>query len=162
MKKLLVLLLSFSFIGFANANANTESNMATAERLMEAMQSDKMMLGGFEAMLPIISQVCVELNLNEEESLELENIYRDWFYHDIDRQRLKNQIAAIYAQNFSEQEMEDIIQFHQTPTGQKLLEKTPELTKQAAHLGMLAAQDKQQQLLEKLSPFMEKHQPKQQ
>ncbi len=161
MKKLLVLLLSFSFIGFANANANTESNMATAERLMEAMQSDKMMLGGFEAMLPIISQLCVELNLNEEESLELESIYRDWFYHDIDRQRLTTQIAALYAQNFSEQEMEDIILFHQTSTGQKLLEKTPELTKQAAHLGMLAAQDKQQQLLDKLSPFMEKHQPKQ-
>jgi len=146
------------FVGFAHAY--TDSQIETAEKLLVTMKVDEQMLGGFESMLPIVNQLADNLRLNDEETVELKNIYRDWFNNDLDREGLKRQIAVVYAQTFTVDEMEDVIRFFESPTGKKLVEKSPSLTQKGAQLGMNEAQNKQHLLLEKLTPFIEKHQAK--
>lgn len=137
--------------------ANTKSE--SVAKLLDVMKINEQMVGGFEAMLPTIHQLATRLQLSADETEELKNIYRDWFYNDIDRFYIGSQIADLYSDTFSQSEIEEIIEFYQTPTGRKLVNKSPELTKLGAQIGMEEAQRKQQQLLEKLTPFIEKHQP---
>ena len=39
--------------------------------------------------------------------------------------QVTDEVALLYAQNFTEQELKDIIAFYKSPTGQKLLQKQP-------------------------------------
>lgn len=39
--------------------------------------------------------------------------------------QITDEVALLYAQNFTEQELKDIIKFYKSPTGQKLLQKQP-------------------------------------
>lgn len=130
------------------------------EKLMAVMEVDKQMVGGFEAMLPIADQLSAQLSLNEKEKEELLGIYRNWFNHDIDRAKLSREIAELYRQTFSEKEIQDLLDFYSSPTGQKLVQEFPVLAQKQAQLGMAEAESKQKLLLEKLSPFIEKHSPK--
>ena len=54
-------------------------------------------------------------------------------------------------------EIEEVTNFYQTETGQKFLQKSPELMKLGAQIGMIEAQSKQTELLNRLKPFFEKH-----
>ncbi|TKF76801.1 DUF2059 domain-containing protein [Vibrio kanaloae] len=131
-----------------------------SERLLKVMKVEKQLSGGFEAMTPMIDQLANSLQLNKSETEELVNIYRDWFLNDIDRQRIIDELAILYSQTFSQQEIESIIIFYSTPEGQKFIEKAPALMHAGAQLGMQEAELAHPQLIEKLTPFLEKHHAK--
>jgi uncharacterized protein len=40
---------------------------------------------------------------------------------------ITNEVALLYARNFTEQELKEILAFYKTPTGQKLLQKQPKV-----------------------------------
>lgn len=48
---------------------------------------------------------------------------------------LEDAVAVVYASNFSAAELRDLIAFYKTPTGQKLLEKTPSIAQQTPAAG---------------------------
>jgi len=48
---------------------------------------------------------------------------------------LTEQMSEIYARNFSVGEMRDLATFYRSPTGQRLLEKTPVITQQSLVVG---------------------------
>ncbi|WP_337221055.1 DUF2059 domain-containing protein [Vibrio parahaemolyticus] len=154
----------WKFIVIALLAANPISAIATdqdaAERLLKVMKVEKQLSGGFEAMTPMIDQLANSLQLNKSETEELVNIYRDWFLNDIDRQRIIDELAILYSQTFSQQEIESMIVFYSTPEGQKFIEKAPALMQAGAQLGMQEAELAQPQLIEKLTPFLEKHHAK--
>ncbi|EHY9861302.1 DUF2059 domain-containing protein [Vibrio parahaemolyticus] len=154
----------WKFIVIVLLAANPISAIATdqdaAERLLKVMKVEKQLSGGFEAMTPMIDQLANSLQLNKSETEELVNIYRDWFLNDIDRQRIIDELAILYSQTFSQQEVESMIVFYSTPEGQKFIEKAPALMQVGAQLGMQEAELAQPQLIEKLTPFLEKHHAK--
>jgi len=61
---------------------------------------------------------------------------------------------------FNIKEINELIAFYETPTGQKVLAKTPKIMKDAAMIGMKEAQNKQSKLMERFRPFIEKHKNK--
>jgi hypothetical protein len=138
-----------------------ETKKESVAQLLDAMKIEDQMVGGFEAMLPVIHQLAAKLQLDQAETEELKEIYRDWFNNDFDKFYISTQIADLYADTFTHDEIKAITEFYLTPAGQKLVEKSPELAKLGARFGMEEAQRKQQQLLEKLGPFIEKHSPEQ-
>ncbi|ELB2962470.1 DUF2059 domain-containing protein [Vibrio parahaemolyticus] len=154
----------WKFIVIALLAANPISAIATdqdaAERLLKVMKVEKQLSEGFEAMTPMIDQLANSLQLNKSQTEELVNIYRDWFLNDIDRQRIIDELAILYSQTFSQQEIESMIVFYSTPEGQKFIEKAPALMQAGAQLGMQEAELAQPQLIEKLTPFLEKHHAK--
>lgn len=150
---LILLLVFFTF----SVRAEVDRKVAAIEKMFVIMGIDRQMAGGFEAMLPAVEQLASNLNLDAKEKEELKNIYRDWFEQDIDRVSMKKQVIDLYADNFSQQEIEEVIKFYQTPIGQKFLEKAPELMQLGVQIGMKEGQAKQQLLINRLTPFLEKH-----
>ena len=67
------------------------------------------------------------------------------------------QTKRLYSNAFTENEIEIMVEFYQTPTGQKFLKLAPDLMSQGAQIGMAEAQNKQAQLLNRVKPFLEKH-----
>jgi hypothetical protein len=67
---------------------------------------------------------------------------------------LVDAVVLVYAGNFTATELRDLAAFYQTPTGQKLLQKTATVTQQTMlvgqKFGQSAAADAQQQMLEEL------------
>jgi hypothetical protein len=155
MLKKLIILLAMCSISLAYASASEE--VEVAEELLTVMDTEKQMLGGFEAMLPIVNQVASNLALDAIETEELKSIYRDWFENDIDRSKMRREIAELYASKFTIAEMKEIIAFYGTEIGKKFIQISPELAKAGAQIGMREAQDKQALLVEKVTPFIEKH-----
>ncbi|WP_281560239.1 DUF2059 domain-containing protein [Thalassomonas sp. RHCl1] len=138
-------------------NAESPSKKAAIEEVFVVMGMDKQIYGGFEAMMLTVEQQAARLQLNGEETEELKNIYRNWFEHDIDRVKIKAEMVELYAQTFSEKEIAELLTFYKSPTGQKLLEKSPELMKLGAQIGIEEGQLKQHLLIERVQPFIEKH-----
>jgi uncharacterized protein len=152
MKRFFVLPLILFFLG-SNCYASNEP----VDKMFKVMQMDKQLNGGFEAMLPLIDQMALKFNLDANAKEELKNIYRAWFDKDIDRTSVLNKMKELYSNTFNKKEIEEITKFYQTQIGQKFLKKSPELMGQGAQIGMAEAQSKQTLLLNRLTPFFEKH-----
>lgn len=149
-----VFLLTFSNVGFAQAQEQA------IDKMFKAINIEKHMNSGFEAMLPVAEQMAARYKLNEQEKAELLDIYRSWFEKDIDRTKMMNQIKQLYSETFSEFEIDQITKFYQSKVGQKFLAKSPELMRLGAQIGMAEAQSKQQFLRMRLQSFLEKHKNK--
>lgn len=48
--------------------------------------------------------------------------------------KLKPDMIKLYTDNFSEAELKDLVKFYQSPLGQKVLQKMPQVTQQSAQL----------------------------
>jgi len=59
---------------------------------------------------------------------------------------MKDQMAAIYAQEFTEKELKDLAVFYRSPLGIKLNQKQPTLFQKSAQLGQQAVQSHQTEL----------------
>ena len=152
MKKLL--LLPLLLMGLAG---QAYSSNDSVDKMFDVMDMERQMTGGFEAMLPLIDQMSAQFGLDATGKEELTTIYRTWFNDDIDRVKMLNTIKDLYADTFTEKEIEEITKFYQTDVGQKLLVKSPELMQIGAQLGMTEAQSKQELLLQRLEPFFKKY-----
>ncbi len=65
-----------------------------------------------------------------------------------------DQLATVYAKNFSAAELRDITAFYRTPTGQKMVEKTSEIAQQSSvigqQFGQALASSLQQRIIDEL------------
>lgn len=59
----------------------------------------------------------------------------EWFDVAFLGGRVETEMAEIYAESFSESELREIVAFHETPTGQKLVRLQPELMRKGGELG---------------------------
>jgi hypothetical protein len=148
------LILPLIFLSFGN---NCYADNTPVEKMFKVMKIDEQLNGGFEAMLPVIDQMAAKFKLDSTGKEELLNIYRVWFNEDIDRTNIVNQMKELYTDSFTKEEIIEVTKFYQTEIGQKFLNKSPELMKLGAQIGMTEAQSKQAQLLSRLKPFFEKH-----
>ena len=142
---LAVVLITLTFI----SNANEQP----VDRLFEVMGMEKQLINGFDAMMPIIDQSSASLNLNKNQKQEFINIYKEWFLEDVDQQLIIYKIKSLYEQEFTHYEMEELIKFYQTATGQKLLVKSPVIMEASALVGIEQASKKKAALLQKLDIF---------
>jgi len=114
----------------------TMAQETPVDEMFRVMSMDKQMAGGFEAMLPMIDQMGVKFKLNNEGKEELKEIFRTWFNEDIDRSKIMSEIKKLYSQSFTDDEISKITKFYQTPVGKKFLEKSAQLMKFGAQIGM--------------------------
>lgn len=153
MKKLLILplvLLTLSPITIASD--------APIDEMFRVMSMDKQLTGGFEAMLPVIEQLTLQHKLDENANEELKGIFRSWFEEDLEHDKMLNEIKALYLQVFSDDEIKEITKFYQSPVGKKFLDNSNFLMQKGAQIGMQEAQSKQVKLMERVKPFLDKHQ----
>lgn len=155
MKTLLLgiaILLSISTHAYADISADKKAQI---QELFEVMGLDEQINGGFEAMLGVVDQMSARMQLNAQQKNQLTNIYRDWFKYDIDHAAMQEKFVQLYADAFTSDEVDKLVAFYKTPTGQKFLEKSPGLMKRGAQIGMQEAKSKEDELMQRLQLFLE-------
>jgi uncharacterized protein len=148
-----IALLALLSASAAQAQQPSDQREALARQMLEAMRGEQMIEQFAEVFFqslvassrqqmaaagtcPAAEQVLQEQG-TESRQLML-RAFRDGDY--------MGKVAQIYARTFSEDELEDAIAFFRTPTGQKFLDKQPELMQQGAALGQAMVGAKQAEL----------------
>ncbi len=73
----------------------------------------------------------------------------DEFMKEVDPNELVNLTVPIYMRHFTEHEIQEMIRFYRTPTGQKLVQKQPQVMQESMQAGQLWAQGLAQRVLER-------------
>ena len=155
MKKRHLLLLSAALVSPMSLVAATKTE--SVEKLLQVMQMEKQMSGGFEAMMPIHNQMANHYNLDAAQRDELKEVFRSWFNNDLDREKIKNEIKVLYTQAFTNEEIIEVTNFYKTRVGQKFLAKNAELMQLTAQIGMQEGKAKEMLLMKRMDSFFEKH-----
>lgn len=124
--------------------ADPDARTRLALEVMEISQVSS----AFEAIEPMLRQQMTDglsstLTCKSAQST-IEAVSNDFaaaFGEAIDVEKLKVDLAAVYAEMFDESELQAMIDFYRTPVGQKLVARTPELTQKIAVMTQSSMQD---------------------
>jgi hypothetical protein len=121
----------------AQALADASSHAADAERFLQLARADKLAVPVYAQVQQMFAQRFAESNPRENQQALLE-AYQAKANAALDQavgwDKLKPDMVKLYTSNFNEQELKELIDFYQSPLGQKVLQKMPTLTAQAAQL----------------------------
>ncbi|OOQ61472.1 DUF2059 domain-containing protein [Mucilaginibacter pedocola] len=143
LKLTLVLLL---FCAFAKAQTAatttiTPAHLKAAEDVLLAAKADAMFKSSMETMLAQASK-----SIPEDKRTKFIEVMNAFMVKYISWDTMKDQMASLYAQNFTEKELKDLAVFYRSPLGLKLNEKQPLLLQKGAELGQQAVQGHQVEL----------------
>lgn len=128
MKKLLFLaILTISF----TMSAVAQDKPADLKKLFELMQTEKMIDGMMDNMLPALKQQASG-QIQGDDAKEKFEKYIEFLMEEskkLSKMLVNEEMISIYDRHFSGEEIKDLIKFFESPTGKKMLEKTPEITK---------------------------------
>lgn len=105
-----------------------------ALRLFEIMNMEQIMSESITQMLDIQTQQNPDLANYRPVMLEFFAKYMSF-------ESIKPEMAALYADAFTADELKDLIAFHQTPTGQKSIDIMPRLMREGANIGAVRVQE---------------------
>ena len=151
LKKLILPVLLTICVISAAAEEKTrgESEYGLCYELFSAMKMERQFQKSIDLML--------ELQIKSNPMLqmfrpEIESFFRRYASY----QALKKDLAKIYLDTFTPDEIREFIRFYRSPAGEKLAEKNPELTMRAAELGQKTVQGNLPELQKILREKMEK------
>lgn len=112
----------------AQGPAPASSHEKAARELYQLLGGGKLAESGAEAMMGMVR--------GNPELAPYEDVVRAWYKKVFAQGDLEPQVVRIYMNAFSEAELRELSAFYRSPIGQKALAKIPEVTKQAAEVGM--------------------------
>lgn len=111
-------------------NATAQDKTSDVKKLLQLTSSEKMLEGIFSNMVPALKQQA-SAQLKGGDSKEKLDGYVDFMMkelQEITKKLLHEDMVSIYDKSFTHAEIKDMIKFYESPTGKKMIEKTPELT----------------------------------
>lgn len=158
--KLPSLILSVLLVGVPIlSHADEASHRAAAMKLLAKVNSQDTMMAAFPAMLDPLSKQLAQQGIPKEGVEEVRKAVMDWLKKEVNFDVLAPKLAELYMKEFTEQELNDIVKFYETPLGQKLLAKLPVLMQQGAVIGQQAVQAKQADLQKIIMEIVSKYLP---
>ena len=134
MKTFLPLLLAVALLQPLSARADDASHRKAAESLLNLMGMDHLLDQSVDQMLQMQVQQNPQLAQFQPQMKAFLNKYMSWA-------SMKDDMAKIYADEFSEAELNDLTKFYQTPLGKKTIEKMPSLMAKGAAMGQKRVQE---------------------
>ena len=130
---LIVLVMIFSF----GISASADSSRDSVEKLLLVMKQDQLMNQTFEQIKPLVLQQFQQMNLTQEQSQIIDKYMGKMF--DVMKEamswdKIKDDFIEIYISVYTEEEIQELIKFYQSPIGQKLIEKEPLIIQQSMSL----------------------------
>lgn len=125
-----------------------EAEQKAANELLDASHFNKMMDDSINASVQMIVQANPSMASHED-------TLRKFYQKHMSGDRLRTDMVKLYADMFTAKELNDITAFYKTPTGQKALQKLPEVMRGAMQLAQKHVMDNMEELqsmLEKDSP----------
>jgi hypothetical protein len=136
----------------ASASAHADASIESVERLMQVMQVQTQLEAMQAQTLPLMQNAMrqglgTQMSTAASEHLfnvvmpRMDAVIREEFSWA----KLKSSFAAIYAETFTQEEVDGLIAFYDGPIGRSLIAKTPELTQRSFRL-----------MQEKMGPVMQR------
>ncbi len=132
-KTSIIIFLIMNMLLSSLAVAGEDTHRQAAEKLLYTAGMEKALEQSIEQMLNI--------QLQQKPSLApYKEIMLRFLKKHMGFESLKEDIVAIYIEEFTEKELNEIIAFYETPTGRKTIEKMPKLMAKGAQLGVSRVQ----------------------
>jgi hypothetical protein len=123
----------------AGARAADPARTKAAEELLVAMKADKTLDDTIAQMLDAQAK-------QNPMIVKFRPAMEKFFRKHMSWDALKGEMAALYAEEFTADELAELTKFYKTPLGQKIAEKTPKLAAKGAELGIARVQKNQDEL----------------
>ena len=111
----------------------TPAARAAAREVVALHNMEKVVRAGVEAMFDLQMQ-------QQPQMAPFRATMQAWADKTVSGPELLDKIVDIYAEEFTERELRDLAVFYRTPTGRKLAEVSPQLSKRGAEAGAAVAQ----------------------
>ena len=125
----------------AQTPAITPAHLKAAEDVLVASGAGQQMKENMNSMIAQASA-----NVPEDKKPKFVEIMNTFMSKYMNWELMKDQMAAIYAQEFSEKELKDLAVFYRSPLGTKLNQKQPAIFQKSSSLGQQAVQSHQAEL----------------
>jgi len=119
---LVIALLAFPFMLTAG-----EAERKAADELLEVSRFEKVMDDSIEAAVQMIKQMDPKMSSHEA-------TIRKFYSKYMSAESLHKEVVDLYTELFTEKEIREITAFYKTKTGQKALEKLPEVMQRAMQI----------------------------
>lgn len=140
--------LMFALMGGSISLADDATNKA-AEELLLAMKADKVLNQSIDEMLDVQAKQNPAMG-------RLRPVMKKFFDKHMSWNAIKTDMIALYAKEFTKEELEEMTRFYKSPVGQKMAEKTPLLTAKGMELGMKRVQENQSELQQMIEAELRK------
>jgi len=128
MKRVLCVLLGLWILCLAATVSAQDNRETAAEKLLDLMNLQAIIEKDIDMML--------DVQVKQNPTLApYKDVMRQFLNKYMSYASLKNEFIKLYTTEFTEQELQDMIAFYMTPTGQKAIVKMPALAAKGAELG---------------------------
>jgi hypothetical protein len=135
LRTIAALLLGIGIALPAAAQNITPESLASARELMTLSRSDKFLDQAITTMMPQIAQLLEKAN--PEKGAVIRSILEEYVLPEM-RSSIPDavdDIAEVYARNFTQDELNEVIAFYKTPVGQKFLDRMPGIMNELNAIG---------------------------
>lgn len=122
MKKHILAITFLAFGVFTNAQSSKDVKIV---ELLETMGSTQAMKTSFEYMI----------NYYKQNNPQISSQYWDNAFKHVDYNGLVQKLVPVYSKHFTEQEIVDLLNFYNTSTGKKMIEKMPAILEESMDIG---------------------------
>jgi hypothetical protein len=123
----------------------TPAHLKAAEDMLSSSGAGDQMRANMDAMIKSAA-----VNAPEDKRSKFTEVMNTFMTKYLNWEILKDQLSAIYAQEFTEKELKDLTTFYLSPLGKKLNQKQPGLMLKGAAIGQQAVQAHQVELQQML------------
>ena len=140
--------------------ATNFSHRTMAENVVNAISGPDVLQSSVkQALDPFLRQLSRD-GMPEELIAEVRQAFLDWLEQDIIWDEISPEIVATFTDQFTAEELSEIVKFTATSAGKKFLPTLPELTKRGNKLREDYAKSKQPQLMERIQPIIARYEAK--
>ncbi len=136
MKKLILV----SLLSLLPLAAEETKKTTPAERLLEITRFEQTMMETGDASFQTVKDSLAVHNLNAEEMSEVKDAFMAYMGKLAADPELRKRTIELYNENFTEEEINELIEFYETPLGQKTLTALPAIMGETLQLSMKLAQ----------------------
>jgi len=161
----IALLLILSTSAFVTAHADEASKRAKAEEVLQLLHTDRVseqIMGNIMKQAATIPQQVFGANVPPESQAKfdaLQQKLKETMNVQIGWKALQPQYIDLYAKTYSEPELDGIITFYKSPTGQAMIARSPELAAQSAQIVQARMTTLQPQLRQLVEDFIQSNKP---
>ena len=164
MKNIMIVALLFSVVVTSSLFAGEASHKRAALELLEVANTQEMLDQMMSSISDMMEQQFKALKLppgGEEAAAAFQREIIDWFSEFFVWEQMRDLYVDIYVDVFTEDELKELIRFYQSPLGQKVLKKMPELMQKSIEKTQALLQSKmpefQKRLQKTISELKEKY-----
>jgi hypothetical protein len=125
-------------------SVSAESSRDSVEKLLLLTKQDQIINQTFEQFKPLILQQFQQMSLTKEQSQIIDKYMGkmlDVMKEEMNWDQIKGDFIQIYTSVYTEEEIQEMIKFYQSPVGRKLIEKTPLIVQQSMALSQKYVQN---------------------